>query len=116
MAADVAAMAPNTSIGAAHPVQISPGAGAAEKVDEVMKQKLENFASSYIEAIAQKRGRNVEWAKAAVVKSESITSEKALELKVIDLIAKDAADLLQQIDGRDINGRTLKTSGAAIVN
>src|SRR6185295_5915107 len=51
MAADVAAMAPNTSIGAAHPVQLTPGAGAAEKVDEVMKQKMENFASSYIEAI-----------------------------------------------------------------
>src|SRR4051812_9632654 len=114
MAADVAAMAPNTSIGAAHPVQISPGAGAAEKVDEVMKQKLENFASSYIEAIAEKRGRNAEWAKSAVRESASITSEKALELKVIDLIAKDVPDLLQQIDGRKINDKELKTAGANV--
>src|SRR5881296_3485267 len=73
LAADVAAMAPNTSIGAAHPVSL--GMGGAEKNDEVMKSKIENFASSYIEAIANKRGRNVEWAKAAVVKSESITAE-----------------------------------------
>ncbi len=78
LAADVAAMAPNTSIGAAHPVSIGTG-GGSEKPDEVMKQKLENFASSYIEAIAEKRGRNVEWAKSSVVKSESITAEKALE-------------------------------------
>jgi len=113
MAADVAAMAPNTSIGAAHPVQLTPGAGA-EKVDDVMKQKLENFASSYIEAIAEKRGRNAEWAKSAVRESASITSEKALELKVIDLISKDMPDLLQQIDGRKINDKELKTAGATV--
>src|SRR5712691_2913882 len=110
MAADVAAMAPNTSIGAAHPVSI--GTGGVEKLDDVMKQKLENFASSYIEAIAEKRGRNVEWAKSSVVESKSITAEKALELKVIDLIAKDFPDLLRQLDGRGINGVTLHTAGA----
>src|SRR5207302_10040862 len=115
LAADIAAMAPNCTIGAAHPVSIGPGQSESTDTNNVMKQKLENFASSYIEAIAQKRGRNVEWAKAAVVKSESITSEKALELKVIDLIAKDTADLLQKIDGRDINGRTLKSAVATIV-
>jgi len=114
MAAEIAAMAPNTSIGAAHPVQISPGGSAAEKVDDVMKQKMENFASSYIEAIAEKRGRNAEWAKSAVRESASITSEKALELKVIDLIAKDVSDLLQQIDGRKVNGKELKTAGAKL--
>ncbi|HWQ91426.1 MAG TPA: nodulation protein NfeD [Clostridia bacterium] len=113
LAADVAAMAPNTSIGAAHPVSI--GAGGEQQTDDVMKQKLENFASSYIEAIAQKRGRNAEWAKAAVVKSESITSEKALELDVIDLIAKDLPDLLNQIHQRKINEQTLNTAGAKIV-
>lgn len=112
MAADIAAMAPNSSIGAAHPVQLAPG--GTEKPDDTMKQKLENFASSYIEAIAEKRGRNAEWAKSAVVESASITSEKALELKVIDLIAKDVPDLLQQIDGRKINDKELKTSGATI--
>jgi membrane-bound serine protease (ClpP class) len=112
LAADIAAMAPNTSIGAAHPV--SMGIGGGEKTDDVMKEKLENFAASYIEAIAEKRGRNVEWARAAVLKSQSITAEKALELKVIDLIARDTADLLRQLDGREINGRPLRTAGLSI--
>jgi membrane-bound serine protease (ClpP class) len=112
LAADVAAMAPNTSIGAAHPVSL--GIGGAEKTDDVMKQKLENFASTYIETIANKRGRNVEWAKAAVVKSESITAEKALELKVIDLVAKDMDELLERLDGRQINGKTLKAAGSKV--
>ena len=112
MAADIAAMAPNSSIGAAHPVSIGPG--GSEKVDDVMKQKLEKFASSYIEAIAEKRKRNVEWAKSAVVQSESITSEKALELKVIDLIAKDLPDLLATLDGRLVGETTLNTAGAEL--
>jgi len=114
MAADVAAMAPNTSIGAAHPVQLTPGAGA-EKVDDVMKQKMENTAVKDIQAIAEKRGRNAEWAKSAVRESASITSEEALELKVIDVIAKDLPDLLQQIDGRKINDKELKTAGANVI-
>src|ERR1043166_6139027 len=112
LAADVAAMAPHTSVGAAHPVTM--GVGAPEKTDDVMKQKLENYASSYIEAIAEKRGRNVQWAKDSVTKSESITAEKALELKVIDLIANDPLDLLKQLDGRELNGKVLRTVGAAI--
>ena len=113
LAADVAAMAPSTSIGAAHPVSMGPGGN--EKMDDVMKQKLENFAGSYIESIAEKRGRNVEWAKASVVKSESITATNALELKVIDLIANDIPDLLNQLDEREINGKPLKTAGAKVV-
>src|SRR6266851_3186942 len=113
LAADVAAMAPNTSIGAAHPVSIGPG--GSEKMDDVMKQKLENFASSYIEAIAEKRGRNVEWAKSSVVKSQSLTASNALELKVIDLLAKDLPDLLSQLDGRNVNGKSLKTTEANVV-
>ncbi len=112
LAADIAAMAPHTSIGAAHPV--SMGGGGEEKTDDVMKQKLENYASSYIEAIAEKRGRNVEWAKAAVVRSESVTAEKALDLKVIDVIAPDVPDLLRQIDGRKVNGQALRTAGATV--
>lgn len=115
LAADVAAMAPNTSIGAAHPVAMG-GGGSQEKPDEVMKEKLENYASSYIEAIAEKRGRNVEWARASVTKSESVTAEKALNLKVIDLIAKDMPDLLAKLDGREINGKKLQTAGAAVVD
>jgi membrane-bound serine protease (ClpP class) len=113
LAADVAAMAPSTSIGAAHPVSL--GIGGAEKTDDVMKQKMENFASSYIESIAEKRGRNVEWAKSSVVKSESITATNALELKVIDLIAKDLPELLSELDGREVNGRALKTADAKVV-
>jgi membrane-bound serine protease (ClpP class) len=112
LAADVAAMAPNTSIGAAHPVTMGAG---GEKADDVMKQKLENFASSYIEAIAEKRGRNVEWAKSSVRESASITAEKALQLKVIDLIAKDMPELLQELDGRQVHGKALKTAGAKVV-
>jgi len=114
LAADVAAMAPNTSIGAAHPVSLNP-AGGSEQPDEVMKHKLENFATSYIEAIAVKRGRNVEWAKSSVKDSASITAEKALELNVIEIIAKDVPDLLKQLDGREVNERKLATAGANTV-
>jgi len=113
LAADIAAMAPNTSIGAAHPV--SMGGGGEQKMDDVMKQKLENYASTYIEAIAEKRGRNVEWARDAVLKSESITAEKAVDLKVIDFIAKDIPSLLDQLDGRVVNGKSLITKGAKVV-
>ena len=115
LAADVAAMAPNTSIGAAHPVSIGITGGGDTKPDEVMKQKLENFATSYIEAIAEKRGRNVEWAKSSVKESASITAEKALELRVVEIIAKDLDDLLRQLNGRDVNGRKLRTVAATVV-
>jgi len=112
LAADVAAMAPNTSIGAAHPVSLGgPGEAPA---DDTMKQKVENYAVSTIEAIAAKRNRNVEWAKSSVRDSASITAEKALELKVVDLLAKDLPDLLEQLDGREVNGRALQTAGAQV--
>ncbi|MDD3180513.1 MAG: nodulation protein NfeD [Opitutaceae bacterium] len=114
MAADVAAMAPNTSIGAAHPVSLGGGMGE-EKPDEVMSKKLENFATSYIEAIATKRHRNVEWAISAVRESASITAEKALELKVIEIIAADVPDLLKQLDQREVGSRRLATAGAEVV-
>lgn len=110
LAADVAAMAPNTSIGAAHPVML----GGTDVPDETMKQKLENFAVSSIEAIARKRGRNVEWAKAAVRESASITSEEALEKQVVDLLAADLPELLRRLDGRVVNGRTLATAAAPV--
>ena len=115
IAASVAAMAPATTIGAAHPVTIggNPTSGE-EKVDETMKQKIENFSVSYIEAIAARRHRNVEWAKSAVRESASISAEKALELKVVDLIAIDLPDLLKHLNGRAIDGKTLKTAGAEI--
>jgi len=115
LAADVAVMAPNTSIGAAHPVELGgvPGEGK-DKGDDIMTKKLENFAVSSIEAIAEKRGRNVEWAKSAVRDSASITAEKALELKVIDFIAHDLSDLLRRLDGREVGGRVLRTADARI--
>jgi membrane-bound serine protease (ClpP class) len=115
IAASVAAMAPATTIGAAHPVTIGGiPSGGEEKTDDTMKQKLENFSVSYIEAIAAKRHRNVEWAKSAVKESASISAEKALELKVIDLIAVDLPELLKQLNGRVVDGKTLKTSGAEV--
>lgn len=113
MAADVAAMAPTTTIGAAHPVQM--GGGSEEKPDDTMKEKMANYAISYIETIAAKRQRNVEWARSSVKESASITADKALELKVVELIAKDMTDLLTQLHDREVNGRKLKTSGASVV-
>lgn len=115
LAADVAAMAPATSIGAAHPVMIGGAPGGDSKTDETMKQKLENYATSYIEAIAAKRHRNVEWARQAVRESAAVTADKALALKVIDIIAKDLPDLLRQLDGRAVNGTPLKTAQADVV-
>jgi membrane-bound serine protease (ClpP class) len=112
MAGDVAAMASATSIGAAHPVSIG---GGDEKMDETMKKKLENFASSYIEAVAAKHKRNAEWAKSAVRDSASVPAEKALELNVIDLIATNLPDLLLKLDGRNVEGRQLQTAKAATV-
>jgi len=117
LAASVAAMAPVTTIGAAHPVMIGGGipSGDGQKPDDTMKQKLENFSVSYIEAIAAKRNRNVEWAKSAVRESASIPADKALELKVIDIIAKDLSDLQRQLDGRVVEGKELKTARAEVV-
>jgi membrane-bound serine protease (ClpP class) len=115
MAAEIAAMAPNTTIGAAHPVSIG-ASGDVEKTDDVMKKKMEQYTASFIEAIADKRHRNVEWARSAVLESASITAEKALELKVIDLIADDLPDLLKKLNGRSASGRTLQTEGARVVD
>ena len=114
LAADVAAMAPATSIGAAHPVQL--GGGSEEKSDEseTMNKKLESHAVSTIEAIAERRGRNVEWARSAVRDSASITAEKALEIHAIDLIATDLPDLVRQLDGRTVRGAPLALAGAEV--
>jgi membrane-bound serine protease (ClpP class) len=115
ISASVAAMAPATTIGAAHPVSIGGfPSGGEQKPDDTMKQKLENFSVSYIEAIASKRRRNVEWAKSAVRESASISAEKALELKVIDLIAIDLADLLKKLNSREVDGTKLNTADAQV--
>ncbi len=94
VAADVAAMAPGTNIGAAHPV-----AGIGQ-MDEVMSKKVTSDAAAYIRGKAERRGRNVEMAEKAVVESKSFTEKEALELKLIDLVARDVPDLLAQLDGR----------------
>src|SRR5438874_7563230 len=115
VAASVAAMAPATTIGAAHPVMLGGiPSGQEQKPDDTMKQKLENFSVSYIETIAAKRHRNVDWAKSAVRESASITAEKALELRVIDLIAADMPDLLKRLNGRVVDGKALNTAAAEI--
>ncbi len=100
MAADIAAMAPGTNIGAAHPVGIGgkdPGGAMSDKVT--------NDMAAYARSIAAKRLRNVEWAENAVRKSVSITEKEALENNVIDLTAKDLAELIKKINGREIKGK-----------
>ncbi|MDD5139201.1 MAG: nodulation protein NfeD [Verrucomicrobiales bacterium] len=111
LAADIAAMAPHTRIGAAHPV----GPSGEGDTNSVMWTKAENDTASDIKSIAEKRGRNAEWAVSAVRQSASITSEEALTLNVIDLIADDVPDLLNQLDGREVGGKTLKTADAKVV-
>ena len=114
MAAHIAAMAPGTNIGAAHPV-----AGAGQEVKGAMGEKIENFTASFSESIAQKRGRNTEWAIQAVRKSVAITEKEALKKKVIDIVANDIDDLLKQADGRkvDVNGKdvVLSVKGAQVI-
>jgi membrane-bound serine protease (ClpP class) len=97
LAADIAAMAPGTNIGAAHPVALGGG-----KMGDEMAAKVENDAAAYVESIAIKRNRNKEWAVKAVRESVSITGKEALKINVIDLIASNLDDLLTQIDGREI--------------
>ncbi|MDD5702981.1 MAG: nodulation protein NfeD, partial [Dehalococcoidales bacterium] len=114
MSAHVAAMAPNTAIGAAHPVAVG-----GEEIDETMEEKVVNDAAAYIRSIAEARGRNADWAEQAVRESVSITEVEALEMNVIDLTASTLDDLLSQLNGRTvtlIDGSTvtLNTAGAAV--
>lgn len=114
LAAHVAAMAPGTNIGAAHPVAVG------QKMDEVMAAKATNDAAAYIRSIAEQHGRNAQWAEDAVRKSISSTEAEALKAGVIDLIAKDMPDLLSRIDGKNVrmaNGqRPLRTASAVVVS
>lgn len=111
LAAHIAAMAPATNIGAASPVQMGGGA----EMDTVSQKKIFNYSESYIESIAERRGRNAEWAKKAVSDGAAVTEQEALDLNVIDLIADDLNDLLTQIDGMEVEGKILKTKDAEIV-
>ena len=113
LAASVAAMAPATEIGAAHPVRLGGGAG-----DSVMEHKLVNDAAALARALAETRGRNAVWAERAVRESVSLTAEEARREGLIDLIAPDLPALLQGLDGRTVatadGERTLHTAGLRI--
>jgi membrane-bound serine protease (ClpP class) len=114
MAAHVAAMAPGTRVGAAHPVT-----AGGEDIGGDMRAKAENDTAAFIESIAKQRGRNAEWAVQAVRKSTSITDDEALKLHVVDLVAADRFELLEKVDGRKVRindeERVLHTKGASIV-
>jgi membrane-bound serine protease (ClpP class) len=110
MAAHVAAMAPATNIGAAHPVAVGGS------IDKESLRKIENDAAAFIRTIAVERGRNADWAENAVRKSVSITEREAVRLKVVDFIADSIPDLMTKLDGRTVKTAkgsvTLATRGA----
>ncbi len=113
LSAHVAAMAPGTNIGAAHPVTIG------EQQDSIMMEKTTNDAAAFIRTISEKRHRNITWADDAVRKSLSITETEALRQNVVDTTASSVPDLLMKIDGRIVElpsgPRTLRTKDASIV-
>ena len=103
--ADVAVMAPGTNTGAAHPVTLGGG-----KVDDVMKEKMENDAAALMRSVVSKRGRNVEVAESTVRQSKSFTDQEALSQKLIDYVATSDQNLLQQMQGKTIkrfDGKTV---------
>ena len=103
ISAHIAAMAPGTNIGAAHPVQ-SDGSD----IQKTMETKVVNDMASYARSIAEMKGRNAEWVEQAVRESVSITAEEAVENKVVDLIAPDMDELLKLIDGREVETKSGK--------
>jgi membrane-bound serine protease (ClpP class) len=110
-------MAPNTAIGAAHPVSI--GAEGEAEVSETMEEKVVNDAAAYIRSIAQAHGRNMDWAEKAVRESVSATEQEAIELGVIDLVAADLNALISQLDGMEVtmlggDTVTLDTQGTIV--
>ena len=106
LAAHIAAMAPGTNIGAAHPVDMQG------QQDTVMNEKMTNDAAAFIRSIAEKRKRSAQWAEEAVRKSISITEKEALEKNVIDLVAINTSELLSLIDGKKI----VTTAGTMTIN
>ena len=101
-AADVAAMAPGTNTGAAHPVMIGGG-----KMDDVMKEKMENDAAALMRSVASKRGRNVEVAESTVRQSKSFSEQEALSQKLIDYVAANEQDLLKQMQGKTVKRQVM---------
>jgi membrane-bound serine protease (ClpP class) len=107
MAAHVAAMAPMTNIGAAHPVS-----GSGKNIEGDLREKITNDAVARIRSLAAARGRNADWAEKAVRESVSVPAEKALELKAIDVIASDVEELLAKVDGLRVRTK----SGTAVLH
>ena len=118
-ASHLVAMAPSTNIGAAHPVNLGMGAGA-DSSQNAMLEKVTNDAVARIKGMAEKRGRNAEWAEKAVRESVSITAKEALELNVINFIAPNLDSLVALLDGQEVevlSGKvTLRTRDAEIVS
>ncbi len=115
-AGDVAAMAPGTNTGAAHPVVLFGG-----EMTAIMKQKVENDAAASLRSLIARRGRNAVAGEKAVLESKSFTEREALDAKLIDLVARDERELLAQLDGREItrfdgSKRTLHLAGATIAS
>jgi membrane-bound serine protease (ClpP class) len=114
LAAHIAAMAPATNIGAAHPVAVGGN------VDKETLRKIENDAAAFIRTLALERGRNADWAEKAVRESVSVTEREALKLRVVDLVADSVPDLLEKIDGRTVKTTrgpvTLATRGAEVMS
>lgn len=136
LASNIAAMAPSTNIGAAHPVMMGPG-GAPQQEErpeqkkrrskraafdktqsQILNEKVLNDTIAWVSGIAKTRGRNIEWAKKAVLESVSITEEEALKQKVIDIVAKDINELLEKINKQKVETAkgtvVLRTKGARL--
>jgi membrane-bound serine protease (ClpP class) len=113
MCSDVAAMAPDTSTGSAHPVS-----GQGEQMDKTMSEKVTNFSVSYMKTLTERRGRNFEFAEKAIRKSESITAQDALSSNVIEIVAPDIKSVLEKAHGMKFkkgkNTVTVKTRGATV--
>lgn len=114
LAGHIAAMAPGTNIGAAHPVSLQG------EQDSIMNEKATNDAAAFIRTISEKRTRNIQWAEDAVRESLSITETEALKGRVIDTIAISVQDLLEKIDGKEISlsvgNKVLDTKNAEVIN
>ncbi len=114
ISAHVAAMAPGTNIGAAHPIS-----GTGEDIGEDLREKVTNDAAALIRSLAQQRGRNAEWAEKAVRESASISATEAADLNVVDFVAEDVESLLAQSDGRQVElpsgMTTLEVAGARVI-
>jgi len=111
MAADIAAMAPGTNIGAAHPVNTG-----GKNIESTLNEKITNDMVAQARSVAERRGRNADWVEKAIRKSVSVTEVQAVREHIVDLVATDLQDLIHKIDGRKIEGKgTLHLAGAAIV-